>query len=283
MLWRVRLVKTASPLRWLGGKTRLLPNLYKYLPPADQVKTYYEPFMGSGALYFEYGWQAETACLNDICEPLMLTYSELALNNYKGIEDELFDLLESSYEEIKSEFNTLKLTGTGGNTERFCALFVALNYLGFNGVYRENRKGEYNVPVGRDSKGKPRLLTGFDFEKLMIAGNKLASNAIIECGSFDPWPFLTEPTTGDIVFYDSPYLKEFSQYNKGGFTVDNHIALQAQSRNWAGNGATVIVCGSNNQASWDIYGQPTEVIELSRTVGHSKRAKATEALYVFTK
>lgn len=284
-------MKTLSPLKWIGGKTRLLPNLYKYLPDAEDVSTYYEPFMGSGALYFEYGYKAKTAVLNDICQPLMLTYSELALGSYKDIEEELFSLLESSYEEIKEEFNALKLSEVNPEAHpdtciRFCALFIALNFLGFNGVYRENRKGEYNVPAGKDSKGNRRLLAEFNFDKLQVAANKLSENAVICCDSFDVWASKTgsnAPGKGDLVFSDSPYLKEFSQYNKDGFTVDMHRNLQAYCRTSANNGATVVICGSNNEASHAIYGQPTEVIELQRTVGHSKRGKATEALYVYTK
>lgn len=281
-------MKTASPYRWIGGKTRLYPNILKYLPDVEEVKGYYEPFVGSGAVFFLYGWLCETAYLNDICQPLMNAYSELksvsTLDpwNRPKFESCLFDLMESTYEEIRAEFNGLRSETGAILGPQGAALFIALNHLCFNGVWRENKKGLYNVPVGKNAKGEPRLLTTLDFEKLDGAGDKLG-NAFLSALSFDAWAANTTLGKGDVLFADPPYLNEFSQYNKDGFTVDNHKALASYCRASAENGSTVIVCGSNNQASWDVYGESTEVIELSRTVGNSKRKKATEALYVYTK
>lgn len=275
---------TPVPLRWIGGKTRLLPVIRQYLPPT--CKNYFEPFVGGGALFFDYGYKAEKAYLNDICAPLMDTYWYLS-RNFKNIEECLFELMETSYEVIRSEFNESYQLGkeipcVKGNAEQV-ARFIALNHLCFNGIWRENKQGGMNVPVGKVGK-KPmtrRVLTNLNFERLQEAAD-LLRNAICISSSFSPWPFDTEPQTGDVEFNDPPYLEEFSQYNKSGFTAEDHQALATQAKAHAANGATVIVCGSNNTASWDIYGSPTHVVELSRTVGHSKRGKATEALYVFT-
>ncbi len=281
-------MKTVTPLRWVGGKTRLFPNIIKYLPDCEDANNYYEPFVGSGAIFFMYGHLLENAYLNDICQPLMNAYMELkaesTLDPWTPGKHyiELCELMELSYEEIKDRFNSKRssdgsIHGPGG-----AALFIALNYMGFNGVWRENKKGLYNVPAGKDSKGKPRLLTFIDQEKLYTAGQRL-KNAFLSALSFDEWAAKHTLGPGDVGVFDPPYLREFSQYNKDGFTVDNHRSLQAYCRTSADNGATVVICGSNNEASRAIYGQPTEVIELQRTVGHSKRGKATEALYVYTK
>lgn len=280
-------MKTVSPLRWVGGKTRLFPNIIKYLPDCEDANNYYEPFVGSGAIFFMYGYLFENAYLNDICQPLINAYAELksvsTLDPWDRpkYESFLFDFMENDYFEIRSMFNDFR---EGGEVlgPRMAALFIALNHLCFNGVWRENKKGKFNVPVGKDSKGKPRLLTSLDFDKLDTAGNRLG-NAFLSALSFDEWAANHTLGRGDVGLFDPPYLREFSQYNKDGFTVDMHRNLQAYCRTSADNGATVVICGSNNEASHAIYGQPTEVIELQRTVGHSKRGKATEALYVYTK
>jgi DNA adenine methylase len=287
VLGKRRSMKTASPFRYVGGKTRLYPNILNYLPDPEDVNGYYEPFVGSGAVFFLYGHLCENAYLNDICQPLMNAYSELkcvsTLDPWDRpkYEECLFDLMENSYEEIKIEFNEARTPGGFVYGPHCAALFIALNHLCFNGIWRENKKGLYNVPVGKNSKGEPRTLVTLDFDKLDAAGNKL-KNAFLSATSFDEWASKHTLGKRDVGLFDPPYANEFSQYNKDGFTLDNHKSLAAYCRASADNGATVIVCGSNNQASWDIYGEPTEVIELSRTVGHSKRAKATEALYVYT-
>lgn len=273
-------------IKWTGGKTRLLPHILQYLPPLPS--NYFEPFAGGAALFFEYGHKAERAYLNDICGPLMDFYWYLP-KAYTDIEESLRDLVNVPYDQLRQEFNETKircdqLPHPQGNAEQV-ARFIALNYLCFNGVYRENKKGEFNCPVGRVGKkpGAPKCLHDFGDERFehLKRGAAYLHRAIITSKSFDPWPFDVWPEPGDVVFFDPPYLKEYSQYNKSGFGMDEHEKLAEQAYSAATQGATVIVCGSNNDASRAIYGEPTKVVELSRTVGHSKRKKATECLWVY--
>lgn len=273
-------------LKWVGGKTRLLPHVLPHLPPLPN--NYFEPFAGGAALYFEYGHKANKSYLNDICGSLMDTYWYLP-KAFNDIEESLRGLRNVPYEQLREDFNELKFVGDQlhhphGNADQI-ARFIALNYLCFNGVYRENKKGEFNVPVGRVGKkpGLPKTLHDYDQDKIehLKKGASYLHRCEIKCGSFSPWPFSNTPTAGDVVFYDPPYLKEFSGYHADGFTADHHLLLAAQAGAIAKKGATVIICGSNNDASKEIYGEPTKVVELSRTVGHSKRGKATEALWIY--
>lgn len=271
-------------LKWAGGKTRLLPNIKKYLPESEKVNRYFEPFAGGAALYFDYGYKCGQAYLNDINQALANTYWYLP-RAWDDIEDTLCELMEVPYDTIRSNFNSnldlrRSLPCVHGNAQEV-AEFIALNHLCYNGLWRENKKGEFNVPLGKDSKGNPRLLTSLNFDNLR-EGAKVLKNATVKCGSFDPWPFDIYPEAGDVVFYDSPYLGEFSAYDSSGFTRIDHEHLYYQATCFADRGATVVVCGSNNVHSHAVYGMPTEVIELNRTIGHAKRGKATEALYVFT-
>ncbi len=279
------------PFKYAGGKTRLLPVLRSYLP--ETCHNYWEPFLGGGALYFDYGWRCTgTAFLGDINHPLINAYQHIqaCLDEVLGA---LTNLGETPYEGIRAQFNALKSqfeSGTGWTDEdcvNFAALFIALNHLCFNGLYRENKKGEFNVPVGKDSHGVRRTLGTLKLDVLAEASQKLnRSLTNINWVPFYPYspPFL--PQKGDVWFADSPYLKEFSNYDKSGFGVDDHKRLCSMGHAIAANGATVIICGSNNSASHEIYGQPTHVVTLQRTVGNfsqseKSRGKAEEALWIF--
>ncbi len=283
------------PFKFCGGKTRLLPVLHSYLP--ETCHNYWEPFVGGGALYFSYGYRCTgTAFLGDINHPLINAYQHVkdALDEVLGA---LTNLGETPYEGIRSQFNALKARwdsfepGTSFWTDEdgviFAALFIALNHLCFNGIYRENKKGEFNVPVGKDSHGVRRTLGTLKIGSLVEASQKLNKRLTnINWVPFYPYPNPFLPGKGDVWFADSPYLLEFSNYDKSGFGIDDHKRLCSMGRAIAANGATVIICGSNNSASHEIYGQPTHVVTLQRTIGNfsqseKSRGKAEEALWVF--
>jgi DNA adenine methylase len=265
--------------RWTGGKTRLLPTIKEYLPAPESVNHYFEPFAGGAALFFDYGYQCMEAWLNDINKSLITAYS-LVATNVDYIERELLEFSKHgyAYSQLKYDFNHNRENGLSALQE--AALFVALNHLCFNGIWRENKKGEFNVPVGRYSDGSPRTLSSVEFEHLR-KGAELLKRVNLTIGSFSPWPFICKPSAGDVVFYDSPYLKEFSSYSKEGFTVEDHKLLNQQALAFAENGATVVVCGSTHPASIEVYGPPTHVVTVNRTVGASNRGKAEEALWIW--
>lgn len=268
-------MKSFSPLKWVGGKTRLAPDILPLLPP--QPENYFEPFFGGGALFFAYGYKAKKQVfINDINLPLMNTYRMLASSDRDSLLTLVEEIGHGAYETIRDRFNEIK-DQPGIES---AAHFIVVNTMCFNSVYRENKKGKFNVPVGKNSKGHRNTCDSLDYDALRFAG-RLMQGIHIENGSFTPWPFPVNPGKGDVVFFDPAYLKEFSQYNKSGFTVDDHKTLHTQALEHAANGATVIVCGSNNDASQAIYGQPTKVVALARTVGHSKRKQATECLWVY--
>jgi DNA adenine methylase len=281
--------KSFSPLRYVGGKSRLVPILLEYLP--ETPKNYFEPFCGSGALFFAYGFKAtERTYLNDINYALMNAFGVMS-QNINSLLAALTNLGDTSYLNLRTQYNTLKVRieteklWSDEDREVLAALFIALNHLCFNGVYRENKKGEFNVPVGKNAEGIERTLGSLDTNALVEAGNKL-KGANIRWGSFTPWPFDKTPGPSDVAVFDPPYLKEFSGYDKSGFAADQHILLAAQAGAIAKKGATVIVCGSNNAASHEIYGKPTRVVTLARTVGNfsesdKKRGPAEEALWIY--
>ena len=132
---------TASPfVKWAGGKSQLLPELRKYVP--ETFGTYHEPFLGGGALFFDI--LPQRAVLNDTNEELM--------NAYRVIQQDVGALITvlSAFPHDEAFFYEMRETqpGTLGTVEQ-AARFLYLNKCCFNGLYRVNKKGEFNVPFGR--------------------------------------------------------------------------------------------------------------------------------------
>ncbi len=277
------------PFRWVGGKTKMLPHILPHLPghthSSTRVKRYFEPMVGGGAVFWEYGSQyAEQCFLNDVNVPLMCAYSGLR-SSYGLMRDTSLRYDDYSYNALRDLFNQEKKR-TNPDSILLGTLFVMLVGTGFNGLYRENLSGGYNTPQGKDNKGNRHAWNRVDWERLQKAGARLRDCfATLACGSIFPWPWVgvNPPGLGDVVVYDPPFAGEFSDYHSSRFTLDHHTALRDQAQGWAANGATVVVCGSNNEWSWKIYGKPTEVVTVRRTVGNSLRGDATEALYVYSR
>jgi len=136
-------------LKWAGGKRQLLKDILKYLPKGINNYTYYEPFIGAGALFFEL--QPKKAIINDFNEQLILTYNVLKENV-----DELILLLkkyqqknvEEYYYEIRNMDRNSEIFSKLSNIEK-AARLIFLNKTCFNGLYRVNSQGLFNVPYGK--------------------------------------------------------------------------------------------------------------------------------------
>ena len=130
-------------LKWAGGKTALLENIKALMP--EDYSTYYEPFVGGGAVFFNI--DSETSVINDKNEELINCYIQV-----RDHVEELMPLLdelqnnhsEQKYYELRTVFNLRKATG---NLDVYdAALMIYLNKAGFNGMYRENANGSFNIP-----------------------------------------------------------------------------------------------------------------------------------------
>ena len=204
-------------IKWPGGK-KWIPLKHNNLFPS-QYNTYHEPFMGSGAVFF--GLNPDVAKLSDINPRLISLFAEL-----KKAPEELFDktlsLIEShsedQYYEIRNKFNT---------SEPTAAHFLYLNRTCFNGVYRENKKGEFNVPVGkRNSSFFP-----FVYEDFKVYSDTL-KKAELSCE--DCFSALEKVNEGDFIYIDPPYLKNennyesFRKYGKDIFDRNNLLELASK-------------------------------------------------------
>ncbi len=222
-------------LKWAGGKTQLISDIEKLIPQslANSKFTYIEPFVGSGAVLF---WMLnnfpnlEKAVINDINEDLVNTYKTIAENPKELIS--LLEILQSEYhnlednQEEKKEYyyekRTLFNSRKSSKTEQ-STLFIFLNRTCFNGLYRVNRKNEFNVPIG--SYKRPMIC---DKDNILAVSEALQKVEIL-CGDFEQTlPYAIE---NSLFYFDPPYkplseTSSFNSYAKDDFNDDEQIRLR---------------------------------------------------------
>ena len=219
-------------VKWVGGKTQLLDEIRKYYP--SQVDKYCEPFVGGGAVLFDVlaKCHPDDILINDINGELINTYNQIKAN-CNGLIDLLAELQEkywsSSLEENKAlylekreRFNSLKVNGNKKENLERGALFIFLNKTCFNGLFRVNSKGLFNVPF--NSAKKPLLC---DVENLK-ACSRLLKKVKMTVGNYSQCKDFIDSKT--FVYLDPPYrpLTEtaaFTSYNENGFGDKEQIEL----------------------------------------------------------
>ncbi len=222
-------------LKWAGGKTQLIEQIKQQLPSAviNKPFTYIEPFVGSGAVLFYLLSRfpnLQQAVINDINADLMNCY--LTIKNDAQALITVLQMWESEYHAISENIEAKKTyfydkralfnTRQSGQIEQ-SALFIFLNRTCFNGLYRVNRKNEFNVPIG--SYKKPQIC----FADNLLAASKVLQNVTILCGDYEQTAqYATENT---LFYFDPPYkpLSEtasFTAYAKEQFDDAAQIRLK---------------------------------------------------------
>lgn len=209
---------TAEParpfLKWAGGKRQLLPHLLAAVQRVGAIKTYHEPFIGGGALFFELrtGGRIRRARLADINDRLIQTYL--------AVRDDAENLIACLHEHVRlhdeAHYYHTRAHIPVTPTER-AARLIYLNKTCYNGLFRENSRGEFNVPMGRYKN--PRIC---DAANLRACANALR-DARIHTASFET--ILHEAKPGDFVYFDPPYMPlsktaSFTAYHCSGFGED---------------------------------------------------------------
>lgn len=203
-----------SFVRWAGSKKALLPELRSFWP--GQNTRYIEPFCGSACLFFDL--EPVSGILGDINPEIVTTYRAIRFEPLKVAECLLrFRKAESTYYAVR------KISPTGLSDVEVAARFLFLNRLCFNGIYRTNRRGEFNVPYA-----KPKHPVTFDVGVLLEASQLLRG---VELLNSDFEAVLDEAVTGDFVYMDPPYAvaarRVFSEYHPDSFTKDDLERLSA--------------------------------------------------------
>lgn len=275
--------------RWVGGKTRMLPSIMAGIIGARPIFNYFETFFGGGALFFHLHHKIDGAAyLNDSNTDLVEMLNEVKDHPERLVRAllELQDRAEDYYV-LRDRFNLKK---SELSAKHKAALFLALNHMGYNGLWRVNKTGHLNTPQGKRNKGAPITMESFDFDRLTLGSQafhlppgKCSINAV-PFGILDASPHssLNEDVgDGDLVFFDPPYLDVFSDYTKEGFGLTDHTLLAAKAQRCANRGALVIVCGSDSDVSLEVYGKPRVRVGSEQTVGASKRGEVHECLWVY--
>jgi DNA adenine methylase len=237
-------------LKWVGGKRSILSELTKRLPA--QYGTYREPFIGGGALYF--ATQPGRAYLADVNFHLICAY--------KAVRDDVDTLIEllHGYEEKHNKDNFLKARkrlSTEKDSTKIAALLIYLNKTCFNGLYRVNKAGEFNVPIG--DYDDPSLFE----EDVLRNDSKQLQGVTIQQHSFFHTPIARE----DFFYLDPPYHELYAQYSGGGFGEDEHKRLATFCQEIQTSGAFFMLSNSDTDFVRGLYRRfHIEEVSAARTV-----------------
>lgn len=247
-------------LRWAGGKRWLLPHIVDLLPTT--FGTYLEPFAGSAALY--YVLEPTPAVLGDSCRPLIETY-EAVRDDVEGVLGHL-----AEWRVDRDTFDAVKAIGPQG-VAADAARFIYLNHTCWNGLYRVNARGEFNVPYGR-----PKSQNTVDPENLRACARTLARDTTLVAGDFEA--VAQRASAGDLVYLDPPYVtghnnNGFVDYNELLFGWSDQLRLARLASDLDARGVHLLISNADHEAVLDLFGS----FEIVRVVRHSTIAGSTAA------
>jgi len=232
-------------LKWAGGKRSLVPRILHELPP--QIGTYYEPFVGGAAVFLALAEEKRfrRAVLSDKNAQL--------INLYTVVRDDLVKLLKKleALQERTSEDDYYEIRAQKGGTKvERAARMIYLNKTGYNGLYRVNSKGGFNVPYGRYKR--PKI---YDPDRLLAARDAL-QGVSVEVADFDQSCRAAKP--GDVVYLDPPYLPvsktaSFSAYHSDAFGLPEHERLAKAFAKLVKRGVTAILSNSDTPETRELY------------------------------
>jgi DNA adenine methylase len=257
-------------LKWAGGKGQLIAQYQTFFP--KQIDTYYEPFLGGGAIFFRL--LPAAAVLTDINPELVNVYS--CVRN--AVEAVIEHLAAHQRSHSPDYYYKIRAAPEGNPIER-AARFIYLNKTCFNGLYRENSKGQFNVPIG--SYKDPKICCP---ELLRSVSACLQTSTIAE-RSFDAvldWA----KTPSDFVYFDPPYhpisdTSRFTAYSRYSFYAEDQIRLRDTFITLAQRGVKVMLSNSDCPFIHELYqGFNIYSIEATRAINSNiqKRGKITEIL-----
>ena len=261
-------------IKWVGGKSQLLDEIKEKYPPA--FKKYCEPFVGGGAVLFDIlnTKHPEIVLINDINKELINAYSQIK-NNCDGMINQLSEIqmlykshsLEENkafFYEKRQRYNELKVNGNDvGNLEK-AALFVFLNKTCFNGLYRVNSKGLFNVPF---NNAKNPLLCD---EENLRACSEVLKNVEMKVGDYKDCKSFIDSET--FVYIDPPYrpltqTSAFTSYSENGFTDKEQIELGNFLTEISNNKAMILASNSdpkNSDINDDFFDKLYSNFEIER-------------------
>ncbi len=242
-------------IKWAGGKSALIASIAPHIPKLPTTKCYWEPFLGGGSLYFHL--KPTISVLSDMNHQLINCYRDVRDNTetlHSYLMGHAILNTESYYYSIRELYNNSK-----PSIEQ-SARFIYLNRTCFNGLYRENRAGKFNVPFGRREKPPFPNLKELSFSSSLLKGANLLS------GSFER--IIDDVNDGDFVYLDPPYTvmhnnNGFIKYNSKLFSWDDQERLRETVDILTKRGSKVLISNAAHPSVKDLY-DGYEVITINR-------------------
>ncbi len=264
-------------IKWAGGKTQLLEHIRAMMPA--NYNNYFEPFIGGGAVLLDIA--PTSAIINDINTELVNMYLQIK-NNPDAVTDALSKLdaghentadAKSYYYDVRKLFNQNLDT----NTPEQAARLIYINKHCFNGLYRVNAKGLFNVPFNNKLKGE-----SFDKTNIYQVSSYL-QNAEILTGDFES--ALKNVKKGDFVFFDSPYVPinptSFTDYTKEGFDYEDHVRLADLYKRLSEQGVYCMLTNHNTDLVNELYKNfHIKVVQVSRNINSNASARKGEEVII---
>lgn len=269
-----QILVTPKPfVKWAGGKRQIIPILHQNLP--ESFGTYYEPFLGGGALLFHIltDKNGQKCSISDLNSDLVLAYTTI-----RDRIDTLISSLKShekNYQkDSKSYYYSIRESNPRNEVEKTSRL-IFLNRTCFNGLYRVNSKGKFNVPLGKYTN--PNIVNE---ENLRAVSSILQTNRIsIKCRDFES--VLRDAKKGDLVYFDPPYqpvssTANFTSYTTKDFTYDDLTRLAELCLKLDSKECHVLLSNSDSKEVSDIFAKNTwkiTRIEANRSINSNSKKR----------
>jgi DNA adenine methylase len=269
-----QILATPKPfVKWAGGKRQLIPTLNQNLP--ESFGTYFEPFLGGGALLFHMLTErnGQKCSISDLNSDLVLAYTTI-----RDRIDSLISSLKSherNYQkDSKSYYYSIRENNPRSQIEKTSRLLF-LNRTCFNGLYRVNSKGKFNVPLGKYTN--PNIVNE---ENLRSVSSILqASRVSIKCRDFGA--VLRDAKKGDLVYFDPPYqpvstTANFTSYTNKSFSYDDLSRLAELCQNLDEKGCRVLLSNSDSKEVSDMFSKKpwkTSKIRANRSINSDSKKR----------
>ena len=270
--------KVTPFVKWAGGKRQLLPQIKERMP--EKYNNYIEPFVGGGAVVF--GLLPENALINDINEALINAYRQICnepdmfLKVINKLDQEMWEDGKKYYYSLREHYND-KLMKAEYDVE-LAALFVFINKHCFNGLYRVNGKGLFNVPYNNSRR------SSVDESVIMEVSEYLQGITIMN-GDFQE--ISASAKKGDFIFLDSPYAPlnptSFESYTKEGFDIESHRRLSKFYDELTAKGCYCMLTNHNTELINELYGNKgykIDVVSVKRMINSDASNRVGEEVII---
>ena len=267
-------------LKWVGGKRQLLQELQSRFPIS--YNEYHEPFIGGGAVFFKL--EPSAGSINDLNRRLISFYEVIRDSPEELIEENhRHEYEEDYYYDARERFNELHKLDERSLEQQIeeASLMVYLNRTGYNGLYRVNQTGEFNVPFGRHTD------PDFVRERQIRKASDVLNGIEIYNQDFDY--VVDHASKGDLVYLDPPYepvskTADFTQYQSDGFDKDDQRRLRDLAIELDGNGVHVVISNSPpvGELYEDVSGFTIDIVDAARMVNSDADNRGDVAEVIIT-